>query len=115
MASNTDIKIITGIKLKCLSEKISEYGANHMFQVLDETHLQELVEFKRSEKPIWEYNGKYYLKNCAVKVKEAKVEHGFKKDNPYIMNLSFSTYDFQKNGEQITGYSIFEINKNIEY
>ena len=60
MVSSTDIKVITGIKLKCLSEKISEYGANHMFQVLDETHLQELVEFKRSEKPIWEYNGKYY-------------------------------------------------------
>ena len=37
MASNTDIKIITGIKLKYLSEKINEYGTNHMFQLLDET------------------------------------------------------------------------------
>ena len=27
------------------------------------------------------------------------------------MELSFSKYDFQKNGEQITGYSISEINK----
>ena len=40
MASNTDIKTITGTKLKYLSEKINEYGANHMFQVLDETPLQ---------------------------------------------------------------------------
>ena len=40
MASNTDIKVITGIKLKCLSEKINEYGTNHMFQVLAETPLQ---------------------------------------------------------------------------
>ena len=43
MASNTDIKIITGIKLKYLSEKINGYGTNHMFQVLDETPLTELL------------------------------------------------------------------------
>ena len=43
MASNTDINIITGIKLKYLSERINEYGTNHMFQVLDETPLQELI------------------------------------------------------------------------
>ena len=43
VASNTDIKIITGIKLKYLSEKINEYGTNHMFQVLDETPLKELT------------------------------------------------------------------------
>ena len=29
------------------------------------------------------------------------------------MDLSFTTYDFQKNGEQITGYSISEINKDL--
>ena len=40
MAKNNDIKIITGIKLKYLSEKINEYGTNHMFQVLDETPLK---------------------------------------------------------------------------
>ena len=61
--------------------------------------------------PIWEYNGKYYLKNNAVKLKEVKVESGFNKDHPYIMGSSFSKYDFQKNGEHITGYSISEINK----
>ena len=27
------------------------------------------------------------------------------------MDLTSSKYDFQKNGEQITGYSIYEINK----
>ena len=46
MAKNTDINIITGIKLKYLSEKINEYGTNHVFQVLDETPLQELIELK---------------------------------------------------------------------
>ena len=49
----------------------------------------------------------------AVKLKEVKVESGFNKDHPYIMDLSFSKYDFQKNGEQITGYSIAEINIHL--
>ena len=44
MASNTDINIITGIKLKYLSEKMNEYGTNHMFQLLDETPFKELIE-----------------------------------------------------------------------
>ena len=61
--------------------------------------------------PIWEYNGKYYLKVNAVKLKEVQVENAFKKDHPYIMDLTFSKYDFEKKGEQITGYSISEINK----
>ena len=109
MANNTDIKLTTGSKLKYLSEKINEYGTNHMFQVL-ETPLQELTELRKYEKTIWEYNGKYYLKINAVKLKDVKVENGFKNDVPYIMDLSFSKYDFQKNGEQITGYSVSEIN-----
>ena len=46
MAKNTDIKIITGRKLKYLSEKINEYGTNQMFQVLDETPLKELIELE---------------------------------------------------------------------
>ena len=50
----------------------------------------------------------------AVKLKEVKVETAFQKDHPYIMDLSFSTYGFQKGGEQITGYSISEINKIIK-
>ena len=51
------------------------------------------------------------MKINAVKLKEVKVENGFNKDHPYIMDLSFSKYDFQKNGEQITGYSISETNR----
>ena len=31
------------------------------------------------------------------------------------MDITFRKYDFQKNGEQITGYSISEINKFIDY
>ena len=77
MANNTDIKIITGIKLKYLSEKINEYGTNHMFQVLGETPLKELIELEDMKMPIWEYNGKYYLKINAVKLKEAQVENAF--------------------------------------
>ena len=60
--------------------------------------------------PIWEYNNNFYLKINAVKV-EAKVENGFNKDHPCIMDLTSSKYDFQKNEEQITGYSISEINQ----
>ena len=87
MASNSDIKIITtGTKLKYLSEKINEYGTNHMFQLLDETPLKELIELEDMKKPIWEYKGKYYLKTHAVKVKELPVETCFKKDHPYIMD-----------------------------
>ena len=46
MASNYDIKVITGIKLKYLSGKINEYGCNHMFQLLDESPLKELIELE---------------------------------------------------------------------
>ena len=35
--ANHDIKIISGIKVKYLSEQQNDYGCNHMFQVLDET------------------------------------------------------------------------------
>ena len=46
MASNPDIKIITGIKLKYLSEKQNDYGTNHMFQLLDESPLKEPIELE---------------------------------------------------------------------
>ena len=42
-----------------------------------------------------------------------QIETGFNKYIPYIMDLTFSKYDFEKKGEQITGYSISEINKTI--
>ena len=68
MASNTGIMIIAGVKLEYLSEKINEYGTNHMFQALGETPLQELVELGKGMKMhIWEYNGKYHLEIKAVK------------------------------------------------
>ena len=31
------------------------------------------------------------------------------------MGLTFSKYDFQKNGDQITGYSVSELIRFIEY
>ena len=103
--STKEVKQIKEIKLKYLSEKENEFGTNHFFQVLDITPLQELIELGKTMKiPIWEYNGKYYLKFNVVKVKEAQVENGFKKYVPYIMALTFSEYDVEKNKEQITGY-----------
>ena len=78
--SMKEVKQVKEIKLKYLSEKENEYGTNHFFQVLDETPLQELIELGKTIRIItWQYNGKYYLKTNAVKVKEAQVEHDFKK------------------------------------
>ena len=75
-----------------------------IFNVLDITPLQDLIELRKSlEMPLWDYND--------LKIRELPGEIEFKKDVPYIMGLTFSKYDFQKNGEHITGYSIFEINK----
>ena len=104
---------ITGIKMKYLSLKENEYGHNHFFNVLDITPLHGLIELRKSLKmPMWDYNGKFYLKINDIKNKELPDEHTFQKDVPYIMDITFRKYDFQKNGEQITGYSISEINKN---
>ena len=85
-----------------------------MFQVLDETPLQ-LIELGQDMKMlIWEYDGNYYLKINAVKLKEVHVENACKKDHPYIMGLTFWKYDFEKKGEQITGYSILKLTKHIK-
>ena len=104
-----EVKQIKELKVKYLSLKESEYGNNHMFAVIDETPLKELLELTDMKMPIWEYNDKYYLKINAVKVKETQIS--FQKDVPYIMDLTFTKYDFEKKGEQIKGYSISEINK----
>ena len=110
MADNT--MVITGIKMKYLSLKENEYGHNHFFNVLDITPLQQLIELRKTLKmPLWDYNSKFYLKINDVKIKELADEYTFQKDVPYIMDITFSKYDFQKNGEQIIGYSISEINK----
>ena len=46
--ANTDMKLqtgvlITGIKLKYLSKKQNGYGENHMFQVLDEKQMNDIL------------------------------------------------------------------------
>ena len=51
----------------------------------------------------WEYNGKYYLETNVVKVKELPIEAVFEKYSPYIIDLTFSKYGFEKKCEQVTG------------
>lgn len=118
---------ITGIKLKYLSEKKNEYGTNHFFELLDEKPLKELIKIQEKDKelkiPVWEYNEKYYLKFNDKRLDEYSVNRYnedqtngieqiiFKKDIPYIMDLTFKEYNFQKKGETIKGYTISEINK----
>ena len=110
--ANNDIMAITGIKMKYLSLKENEYGHNHFFTVLDITPLQQLIELRKTLKmPIWDYNDKFYFKINDIQIKELPGDHTFQKDVPYIMDITFRKYDFEKNGEQITGYSISEINK----
>ena len=112
MAGNKDIMVITGIKMKHLSLKENEHGSNHFFNVLDTTPLQDLIELRKSLKmQIWDYNDKFYLDINGVKIREVLGEIGFKKDVPYIMDLTFSKYDFEKNGEQITAYSTPDTNQ----
>ena len=115
---------VQGIKLKYSSEKISDYGHNHFVQVLDESPLKEIIELGKDMKmPIWEYNGKFYLKFNEKKALDYSVDLmnesdgseitqiNLKKDVPYIMDFTFTRYDFEKNKEQITGYTISKINK----
>ena len=112
MADNKDTMIITCVKVKYLSLKENEHGHNYFSNVLDITPLQDLIELRKSLKmPLWDYNDKLYFKVNDLKFKELAGELEFKKDVPYIMDLTSSKYDFQKNGEQITGYSISEMNK----
>ena len=63
--------------------------------------------------PIWDYNDKLYLKTNDLKLRELPGEHVFQKDVPYSMDLTFSKYDFEKKGGQITGYSISEIKRYL--
>ena len=95
--ANNDIMAITGIKMKYLSLKENEYGHNHFFNVLDITPLQQLIELRKSLKmQIWDYNNKFYLKINNLKIKELPGEPSFQKDVPYIMDLTFSKYDFEE-------------------
>ena len=110
--ADKDTMVITGIKMKYLSLKENEYGHNHFFNVLDITPLQQLIELMKPLKmQIWDYNDKFYLKINDIQIKELPNEHTFQQDVPYIMDITFRKYDFEKKGERITGYSISEINK----
>ena len=104
--------IITGVKMKYLSPKENEYGHNNFFNVIGITPLQQLVDLRKTLKmPIWDYNDKLYLETNGITIRELPGEVEFKKDVPYIMDITFSKYDFEKKCEQITGYSISEISK----
>ena len=62
MAGNSDIMIITGLKIKYWSLKENGYGSNHFFNVLDIALLQNLIELRKTLKmPIWDYNDKFCL------------------------------------------------------
>ena len=45
--ANPEIKVITGINVKYLSEKQNDYGCNHMFQVLGETPIKIISSIRR--------------------------------------------------------------------
>ena len=106
--ADKDIMVNIGTKMNYLSLKENEYGHSHFFNVLDITPLQDLIELRKSLKiPLWDYNDKVYLKINDLKIKELPGEPSFQKDVPYIMDITFS-YDFEKNGEHITGYSILK-------
>ena len=95
--ANNDIMVITGIKMKYLSLKENEYGHNHFFNVLEITPLQQLIELRKTFKiSIWDYSNKFYLKINDLKIKELPGKVEFSKDVPYIMDLTFSKYDFEE-------------------
>ena len=48
---------------------------------------------------LWDYNDKLYLEINDIEIKELPGEIEFKKDVPYIMDITFRKYDFQKNGD----------------
>ena len=54
---------IQGIKLNYSSEKKTNYGTNHFFQVLDESPLKEIIELGKDMRIlVWEYDEKHYSK-----------------------------------------------------
>ena len=111
MAHNKDLMVITGNNMKYISLKENEYGHNHLPNVLDITPLQDLIELRKSlNMPIWDYNDELYLKINDLKIRGLPGNIEFKEYVPYLMDITFSKYEFQKNGDQITGYSISEIN-----
>ena len=73
--------------------------------------------------PVWKYEDKSYLTINDKKVLQYSIDKynetpdngieqiEFKKDTPYIIDLTFYRYEFKKNKETIKGYTISEINK----
>ena len=96
-----------------------------MFQVLDEKQMNDISKLAEENMkiPVWKYEDKCYLKINEKKVLQYSIDkynetpdNGieqivFKKDTPYIIDLTFYRYEFEKNGETINGYTISEINK----
>ena len=86
--------------------------------LVNHLHVQELIELEDMKKTTWEYNGKYYLKINAVKVKKLPVETCFQKDVPFYMDLSFSKYGFQKMESRlqvIAFLKLIKIHYSIKY
>ena len=118
--------IIPGIKLKLSYTKTNEYGYNQFVQVLDENRLQYM--FKLAEEnmkmPVWKYNDKCYIKTNQQKINQYAIDQSnktqdgetdtveFEQEHPYIMDLTFNKYEFEKETENILkGYIISEIYK----
>ena len=77
--------------------------------------------------PIWEYNEKYYLKFNDKRLDEYSVNkynqdqtNGleqiiFKKDIPYIMDVTFKEYNFEKKVKQLKDIQFQKLIKFIKY
>ena len=101
--------IISGIELKCVFIKKSEYGTNQLCQVLDEKQLQCIIKLAEEnlKMPVWKYTDNCYLKidaNTAIyyivelynETPGGKIGlFSFTKDMPYIMDLTFYKYGFK--------------------
>ena len=71
--------------------------------MLDIPPLQQLTDLRKSLKiPIWVVMINSIWKPMMQKL-ELPGEIDFEKNVPYIMDLTFSKYDFEKKGGQITG------------
>ena len=103
--------------------ELIQIRSESVFQVLDETQLEGI--FKLAEEslkmPVWKYTDKCYLKANDNKVIDYAVDKSkidgdievmnFTKYMPYILGLTFYRYEFEKDKEQIQGYTISRINK----
>ena len=98
-----------------------------MFQVLDEKQMNDILKLAEENMkiPVWKYEDKCFLTINDKKVLQYSIDKynetpdndngieqiEFKKDTPYIIDLTFYRYEFVKDKETIKGYTISEINK----